>query len=338
MKFLITFLFSLFFGLCIAQKETQKIRIVFYNPENIFDTINNPNTNDEEFLPEGKNKWDSKKYDIKLRHIARVVNEINDGKGADIVGFSEIENKNVLEDLTTKTELKKYKYGIVHYDSPDERGIDVALIYKKDIYSVNDSKAFNIHFPFDTIERTRDILLVKGTVNKNKLYILVNHWPSRRGGEIESESKRVFVAERVRQIVDSISKKESDVSFVIMGDLNDTPKNKSVKEGLKATSDSTTSKATNLFNLVERLEKEGKGSHYYKGEKNMLDNLIVSTNLIGGKKLFVYANGGTIFEQDWLMERHPKSGEIQPFRTFVGPKFIGGYSDHLPVYFDLYVR
>ncbi len=263
-----------------AQKTPSKIRIAFYNPENIFDTINNPKTNDEEFLPEGKNKWNTNKYEIKLKHTARVVSEINAGKGADIVGFSEIENKNVLEDLISKTELKDYKYNIVHYDSPNERGIDVGLIYKQDVFSVSESKAYNIRFPFDTTEKTRDILLVKGVVKKNKakLYILVNHWPSRRGGENESEPKRIFVAERVKQLVDSIAKKETDVCFVIMGDLNDTPKNKSILEGLKTTNDTTKASASNLFNMMAELEKQGKGTHFYKGERIVGSMLVPGNN------------------------------------------------------------
>ncbi|MES2835963.1 MAG: hypothetical protein V4667_00440 [Bacteroidota bacterium] len=340
MKIRLALLFSVCISFAFAQKNPSKIRIAFYNPENIFDTINDTKKNDEEFLPEGKNKWNTNKYEIKLKHTARVVSEINDGKGADIIGFSEIENKSVLVDLTTKTELKKQNYDIVHHDSPDERGIDVGLIYKKDLFSVIESKAYNIRFPFDTTEKTRDILLVKGVVKKNKakLYILVNHWPSRRGGENESEPKRIFVAERVKQIVDSIAKKENDACFVLMGDLNDTPKNKSILEGLKTVSDSTKTEAGSLFNMMAELEKKGKGTHFYKGERSMLDQFIVSTNLFGGKKLYTYSNSATIFEQDWLMEKHPKTGEIQPFRTFVGNKFIGGYSDHLPVYFDLYVK
>lgn len=340
MKIRLVILFSVYFSFSIAQKTPSKIRIAFYNPENIFDTINDPKKNDEEFLPEGKNKWNTNKYEIKLKHTARVVSEINDGKGADIIGFSEIENKSVLVDLTTKTELKKQNYDIVHHDSPDERGIDVALIYKKDIFSVTESKAYNISFPFDTTERTRDILLVKGVVMKNKakLYILVNHWPSRRGGENESEPKRVFVAERVKQIVDSISKSEDGVCFIIMGDLNDTPKNKSITEGLKTISDTLKANPFDLYNLMSDLEKQGKGTHFYKGEKSMLDQFIISANLFAGKKLYTYSNSAKIFEQEWLMEKHPKTGEIQPYRTFVGNKFIGGYSDHLPIYLDVYYK
>ena len=322
-----------------GDKNSNPFRVMFYNVENLYDTENDPNTDDEEFLPESESKWTNERLDIKLAHIAQVIKAVGKENLPDVIGFSEIENKKVLEYLLAKTDLNKDGYAIVHYDSPDRRGIDVGLIYRKDRFKLINSKTFPVIFP-DTAERpTRDILFVKGELqNKAVLHVLVNHWPSRSGGQAETEPKRILAAKTARHICDSIQSADKNANIILIGDFNDYPTDKSITEILGAAGD-TTSKTGNLFDLMTWQNSKVKGSHQYKGEWGFLDQVIVSDAIIkGNKNLKTYFNQANVFRGDFLIEINEKFKNEQPKRTYGGKNYIGGYSDHLPVYVDLWMK
>jgi predicted extracellular nuclease len=311
-----------------AQKITdKKLCIAFYNCENFFDTINDPQVKDEEFLPDAKTEWNTKRYDTKKKHIAQVISSMNNNNGADLIGLSEVENKAVLEDLIKEKTLKKSNYGIVHYNSADERGIDVALLYKKKIMKVIGSSSHRINFPFDATLKTRDFLVVKAELQNGKqIYFLVNHFPSRRSGTEESERKRIFVAETEKHVIDSIVKADNNASFIAMGDLNDEPMDKSVQ-----TLKSADAKFNNPF---EELKNKNEGSIYYKGEWSLFDQILVSKNLLDCKtsKACYEANSCTIYKPDFVLEQTAGKYFGAPFKTFAGTRYFGGYSDHMSVY------
>jgi predicted extracellular nuclease len=321
-------LFPLFLN---AQKAPKPVaRIAFWNVENLFDTINDPKIDDEEFLPNGKMKWTSERYLTKINNLAKEILAIGDGKGPDILGMSEIENEGVLIDLTQKTALKNQKYGIVHYDSPDKRGIDVALIYKTDKFKVVESKAVFTKMPVDTI-LTRDILVVKGVLNKkDTIYILVNHWPSRRGGNDDaSAERRMFAAKNLRHIEDSLLKKFPMAKILAMGDFNDEPTNLSIQSlSYEKNPD------VGFIDLMDSLKAAGDGSYHYRKEVNMLDQILISRSLQIHKGLYLI--NAHIFKADFATGTNYKDDPPGPLHTYAGTRYIGGYSDHYPVYADIY--
>jgi predicted extracellular nuclease len=268
--------------------------------------------------------------------LALVIGGYQQGNYADIVGLCEIENRKVLEDLIKQDSLKKGGYSIIHFDSPDRRGIDVALLYRKKMFKVIYSKAI----PVEDIEnknfKTRDILYVKGINNSNDtLHIFVNHWSSRLGGQEESEGKRELCANALRHQIDSLFNRKFDSKIIIMGDLNDEPADESVSKNLKALPLSENIKNKELYNLCYKNFKEGVGSYYYWKEKdwNMIDNMIVSGTLINESnlgKVKLKTQDAQIFKPDWLL-RAEKDGTLSPFKTYTG-KYTAGYSDHLSIY------
>ncbi|MEA3317292.1 MAG: hypothetical protein U9R54_04990 [Bacteroidota bacterium] len=315
--------------------KSDNFTVAFYNVENLFDTIDSPNTWDTEFTPEGKKKWNTERYNKKLNDIGKVLSSINKNELPEIVGLCEIENKSVLKDLIRTKTLNKNNYNIIHEDSRDGRGIDVALLYNKKEFKYISHKKIEINFEKDTKYKTRDILYVKGIASKtDTLHIFVNHWKSRSGGQKETEYKRIAIAKVLRENTDKILTNNKDAKIIIMGDLNDEPTNKSVRYVLGA-SENLNDKE-NLFNLMYDLDSQGKGTHSYNSKWNMLDNLIVSKALINNTNGYsVKENTGHIFREDFIMFYHAKAGMKIPNRTYGGPNYYGGYSDHLPVYFIL---
>lgn len=319
------FFFLLFLPLAAQQKQCS---IAFYNVENLYDTINDPLVDDEEFLPQGKNNWTGQRYEKKLNNLARVIDSIGDGPG--LLGLCEVENEAVLTDLIHHSLLIKKNYAIVHRNSPDKRGIDVALIYRKDVFSPGAVASLRVDLPGEQALPTRDVLLVSGKLYGQPLHVFVNHWPSRRGGEQESAGKRMAAALVVRKAVDSLMKKFPDAAIVIMGDFNDQPGDLSLREGLRAEGMQGNS---DLLNLSAALAERGEGSHSYKETWNMLDNLIVSRNLAGRKKgLSFVPESAAVYHPVWMQDKYARHTGA-PYRTYAGPKFIGGYSDHFPVFF-----
>jgi predicted extracellular nuclease len=328
-KFILAALFLSFLsGGMYAQKST--LSIGFYNVENLYDTINDSQIDDEEFLPQGKNKWDGARFQKKLDNLARVIDSI--GNGPSVLGLCEVENRYVLEQLCEHSRLKPKDYGIVHRNSPDKRGIDVALIYRKQDFTPSSDLGIRVQLPGDSAYPTRDILLVSGKLCGQPVFIFVNHWPSRRGGELESAPKRMAAALAARRAVDSLQKISPDIPVILMGDFNDQPADASLVQGLKAEGAAGKS---DLLNLSASLAEKGEGSHSYKETWNMLDNLIVSRKLTNqGKGLSLVPESAQIYRPVWMHDKYARH-QGAPYRTYAGPKFIGGYSDHFPVFFKL---
>lgn len=312
-----------------AQK---KACIAFYNQENLFDTIDNPRKNDEEFLPNGKYKWNTERYLKKLDNMAKVIASMNNNNGADFLGMCEVESIEALTDLTKNKQLEKMAYKTLFFEGEDERGIDNAFIYKSSLVKI--ASGNSIPIPSDGIDgdHTRNLLLAELILTNNqKLYFIVNHWPSRREGEKESEFKRVFVAGVVRKTCDSIYAINPKANIIVMGDLNDTPSNMSVIATLGATGSASKTKDKMLYNTVKDLAMEGKGTHKYKNEWSMLDQIIISANLLNTKSKVKFVQGSAqVYKQDFMLETDEKY-KGSPLRTFVGNKYLGGFSDHLPV-------
>ncbi|MEN9613671.1 MAG: hypothetical protein RLZZ628_4485 [Bacteroidota bacterium] len=311
----------------------------FYNVENLFDTEDDPKTEDSEFLPTAKSQWTPERYQKKLEHLAQVIAAMNFPAA---LGVCEVENARVLKDLVAQPALKAQDYHFVHYDSPDERGIDVALLYKPSAMSIKSSEPLKVQFTGkDSSDKTRDILRVNALLKgRYALTFYVNHWPSRRGGETESAARRKAAATVVRQQVDALFKADAQAKVVILGDLNDEPENESIQKTLGATAFDPMWKilppANALYDLSAMPKKRGLGSHYYNGGWSMLDHIIVNGALLYSTAPLHVAAEETIFKQDFMLFKDPKTGEGRPNRTYSGPKYHGGYSDHLPVLVKVY--
>lgn len=295
-------------GCAVSQKKYELI--AFYNVENLFDTQDGPN-DDSEFLPEGKNQWTKERYEEKLNHIRKVLGDLSYPM---LVGFCEIENEEVLKALISGDQNLS-NYGTVHYESPDARGIDVGFIYNKSKLSVLSSGKIRFTLPGDTEPKSRDIVWGKFLVKKDTILALVNHWPSRRTDD--SEPKRVKAAESARVFIDSVLKVNPNAKIVFMGDLNDHPSDKAPQLI-----------SSKLTPMISKTSGEFGGTHQYKNEWDVLDHIMVSPGFQDGK-VKVVSNSGKIHSFSYLIEEY--KGNKQPFRTYVGAKYLGGYSDHLPV-------
>ncbi len=313
-------------------------KIMFYNCENYFDTFHDSLKMDEEFLPTGKKYWTWGKYTTKQNQIGKVIIAVGGWQPPDLVGLCEIENQNVLEGLVKYSPIKNLGYKIIHKESPDLRGIDVGLLYLSDKFQPLVEKFFEVKFPFDPNSKTRDVLYVKGIIGRtDTLHIFINHWPSRWGGQKETEPKRMFVAKMVRSKVDSILKINPLSNIVIMGDLNDYPDDKSLLDGLRALHDFSNIESTEIYNLSYLLMLRNNGSHKYHGEWGILDQIIVSGGLLEQKnKIYCTTNDAHIFRKDFLLEKDDKYTGMTPYRTYIGYHYNGGFSDHLPVYLDIH--
>ena len=315
-------------------------RFMFYNCENFFDTEDDPAKRDDEFTPEGMKHWTPRRYQEKLSHIAKVITAVGGWEPPEIVGLCEVENRSVLDDLTRKSPLKVFGYKIIHYESPDSRGIDVALLYIPQKFKPIKSRPIPVVFPEGMGKKTRDILYVEGVLTKcnDTIHIFVNHWPSRWGGQMETDPKRIFVAQLLRTKVDSILQQNPRANIFIMGDLNDFPTDRSLLEGLRAKHTYDNPQPTELYNLSYYLqETKGEFSHRHQGEGGILDQMIVSGNMLDRKgKIYTDKDFAHIYKSEFLLEKDPNYPGYKPFRTYIGYKYHGGFSDHLPPYIDIF--
>lgn len=339
MKVLIAFVLFASSGYFIAAQDLPQAKnsttVVFYNVENLFDIIDDPQTTDEEFTPESAKKWDSEKYGNKINDLSRVLSSVNNKELPGLIGLAEVENIKVLEDLANSSALKKGDYGIVHYDSKDERGIDVALLFSKSEFKLIDSKPIPVVFGFDIVDVTRDILYLKGVTNDGKTcHIFVNHWPSRTAGEQESEIKRITAAVTLRNVVDNILNFENDARIIIMGDFNDEPTNKSLLQILNATNKRKNISNRDLFNLFYEIHNTGTtGTIAYQNTWQVFDQIIVSPSLLKkGDGYYVNFDDGRIYSNESMLFTDPGTSFKSPDRTYGGNTYYGGVSDHLPVY------
>jgi len=318
------------------------IRVVFYNVENLFDPLDDSLKMDESFTPTGNNNWSDFKYWKKQNDLAQVFTAVGGWEMPEVIGLCEIENRHVLVNLVHNTSLKNHKYGIVHHESPDNRGIDVALLYRHEKFRVLSDSAIQVRFPSDTNSRTRDVLYVKGlALDSDTLHIFVAHWPSKYGGAFVTIPKRKFVGDLISKQVKEIMKANPRAKIIIMGDFNDTPSDESVMLSMKAKSPDNY-KAGDLINLMSVLGKNNTGSHFYSGttgnEWSVIDQMVVNSNLMDANQgLYVKNRQAHIFSARFLLEKNDQ-GFIVTNRTFIGMKYHGGFSDHLPVYMDLEMK
>jgi predicted extracellular nuclease len=316
--------------------KTNGLTIMFYNCENFFDTIDDPTINDNEYLPSSENKWDSRKYKTKLDHISRVIAAVDTVFLPILVGLTEIENDAVLKDLVGMPDLAKANYRIIHEESNDPRGIDVALLYRPDVFREVGHSEIPVYYGDTATETARECLYVCGVLGKkDTIHLIVNHWKSRTGGTEKTEPKRIAYARTIRAWVDSIMVARPNARILLMGDFNDTPKDSSIKEYLFTEQPGTVVSNRVLYNLTAALADSGVGSHYYKSWE-MFDQIIVSQPLIKNRKGIVVSNQAHIFSKDWMLYKNNK-GEMLPSRTYSAGKYYGGYSDHLPVTVRLYL-
>jgi hypothetical protein len=308
----------------------------FYNLENLFDTIDSPNTRDSEFTPTGEKEWNSVKYYQKLANLSRVIGEM--GKeitpsGMAVLGVCEIENKAVLEDLVKTEAIKNRNYQIVHYNSPDRRGVDVGLLYQPSYFKLLASKSYTLHLPSDTSFRTRDQLLVSGELLGEKMHYIVCHWPSRSGGEARSAPLRMAAALLTKHIIDSLRTDDPLAKIIVMGDLNDDPKSASIKKGMQSGGNLSKLKPGQLFNASEEAYNKGVGTLAWRDTWNLFDQMILTPALVDLDSKF--DDWGfykfKVFNKPYLANKEGSFAGY-PFRTYVGNTYQGGFSDHFAVY------
>tara|TARA_R110000796_G_scaffold37722_3_gene95057 strand:+ start:3031 stop:4005 length:975 start_codon:yes stop_codon:yes gene_type:complete len=304
--------------------------IVFYNLENLFDTIDHPDKLDSDFTPNGKLNWTPKRYATKLFKLASTISKIGlDATGIPpaIIGVAEVENKTVLNDLLAIDDLKKQEYAFIHYDSPDERGIGNALIYDERYFQVLFSEPIPLMvYNLDgNQDMTRDILYVYGKLNGEEVHIFVNHWPSRRDGGVETEYKRIKASETIIKYMAVLEENHPKPNYIVMGDFNDGPNSKSIQNLV-------TSKQ--LYNPMEKLLTPKRGSANYRFSWMLFDQIIISHSFLNYESKTHSFNSSNIFDEHFLTEFKGKF-KGNPFRTYVGRKYMGGYSDHFPVYIQL---
>jgi endonuclease/exonuclease/phosphatase family metal-dependent hydrolase len=335
-SFLLLFFWTHF---CLAQAKKYSIHtLAFYNFENCFDTIDGPN-DDQEWLPDGKENWTGRKYTQKLENLSLVLSKIGINEQQKntptFIGGAEIENRGVLKDLIKTKNLIASDYGILHFDSPDRRGIDVALLYKKTHFKVASAKAIPLVWDDATKKQkmlfSRDVLLVTGFLDGEEINILVNHWPSRAGGEAKTAPARALAGRLNKKIVDSIYKKNPLAKIIIMGDLNDTPQDKSLKENLMTFNDKKTTPNFGIYNPFEKMAKEGNATIFFRDVGMIFDQILVSKNLINldfnGFQLWKAG----VFSSLFMIET---AGKYKGYPIRHSSNEVG-FSDHLPVYIYL---
>lgn len=323
-----------------SARENRKVQvagIAFYNFENLFDTIpNNPEGRDVEFTPGGQRQWNGDKYRQKVHNLAYAISNFatrTTPLGPAIIGISEIENASVIEDVINQPELAKWKLKYVHHDSPDARGVDVSLIYNPAYFKVeNVTNHRATAIPF----RTRDQMCVVGLLLGQRIGVIVNHWPSRIGGQEKSEPNRVKAAELSKAIADSLWRVDPDMGVIIMGDLNDDPMDKSCAKILGAKKKPEGVEAHGFYNPWWEMLDKGIGTLAYKSAWNLFDQIIISGNLVNTK-------GGmdwTLFDARVLNFDFLKDTEGNrvgyPKRTYSAGSYLGGYSDHFPT--EIFLR
>ncbi len=302
------------------------ISLAFYNLENFFDTKNDPHTDDDDFTPKGIMHWVKKRYFNKRNKIAKVISKIGvdeTGNPPAVIGLAEIENNTVLHDLVSSKHLKKHNYKFVHFESADHRGIDVAMLYRSDIFELLESNKYPVELFNDEGKPyyTRDILYCKGKLAGEQVHLFFNHWPSRREGDIISDQKRYLAATRLREQIDYIKYEEPHSKIIIFGDFNTNPTDKTIKN---------TVLGQDFFNPAEKIFQQGKGSLSHDKEWMLFDQIMFTNNFKTGKNAHLFKNF-MIYNPRYLKVWKGKFKNL-PFRTFLNRKYNNGYSDHFPVF------
>jgi endonuclease/exonuclease/phosphatase family metal-dependent hydrolase len=320
------FLFLLLWKTGFSQ---QADRIAFYNVENFFDTEYDSTKRFNGFTPEGDHHWTKSRYYQKKRNIYKILAALGRWQGITLIGLAEIENRKVLEDLVNTTPLKKFDYGIIHYESPDKRGIDLGVLYLKNRFIPLESKPFHLKDPQNRNFTTRDILYVKGIVQGDTVHVFYNHWPSRYGGMMNTVRLRMLAAKRLVGLVDSVKKENPDAKIMVLGDFNDNREDESIRYLMD-----------NEHDVLRQLPYQSdfynvSGTIKHHADWAVFDQVMVSDNLLNISALHVKDGKMHIFDIDFLLINDNKDLGVKLNRTFIGFKYAGGFSDHLPVYVDL---
>jgi hypothetical protein len=321
---------------CYSQDSVpQPVRLMFYNVENLFDIYNDTTKDDDDFLPGGIMRWNNTRYDKKINALYKTIIAAGEWGPPEVVAFCEVENRKVLEDLVYGTYLSKYNYGIIHEESPDQRGIDVCLIYRKDCINII---KYTYWIPSGIKKEyftSRSILYAKLVYGSDTIHLFVNHWPSRRGGVLAGESLRMKIASMIREKADSITKRTGEgAKIIILGDFNCTPDDQEMKSMI-----SSAGSDKYLVNLSEKQAAEGIGTYRYMGTWEMIDQVIVSEKLLSCKNgLYTDFKMVNVFRPDFLLTKDPKYPGFTPLSTYRGYRYQGGFSDHLPVLLRLNLR
>lgn len=337
-KMMIFLLFLISQRITAQSAARNSFYVANWNVENLFDTINNPNKNDEEFLPGSTKEWNVYRYETKIHNLATVINFMNDGCAPDILGVEEVENINVLKNLTYS--LPSRDYVIVFRNSPDERGIAAALIYDRSVFMIDSVAALKVELPAKT--PTRDILHVVLIHKKsgNKIHIYVNHWPSKRGGEEKSEPNRIAAAEVLKASLDTLEQTAPNSEVIILGDFNENPDDAAIIKTLGANSYRCEQKVLpkgNFIDIASQKFENGEGSYLFGGKWEMIDQIILSKSLFRKNRIRYRCNSFEIIKPDFMVfkEGERKGGAIP---TYEGNRYIGGYSDHFPVGAKFFVK
>ncbi len=341
LRFLLLVLFSAIAITGNAQEKKYKVAAIgFYNLENLFDTINDPDKNDEDFLPTGSYNYTPAVYQDKLTNLSGVIASLATEltpDGVAMLGVAEIENRSVLEDLVKQPSLEKRGYKIIHHDSPDARGIDVGFIYQPKYFTVLGSKPLFVQMPLNpdgSSYFTRDILYVWGLFDGEPLHIFVNHWPSRRGGEAASSPLRELAATVCRTVIDSLLQADPNVKILTMGDLNDDPTNNSTYKVMQGKPKPERLKEGELYNPFYDFYKKGIGTLAWNDSWNLFDQVILSQGWLKKDQPGFYFLRNEVFNKPYLTQQ---SGNFKgyPHRSYIGGVYQGGYSDHFPVFIYL---
>lgn len=341
------FVFTLLIALTnpnCAQKNKDSLYVGFWNLENLFDTLDDPKVDDNEFLPNTEKEWTEERLEKKMYNLSRIIRTMNDGNGPDILGFCEVENQNVLDRMVNNF-LSDFHYQVVHIESPDARGIDNALIFDSTRFSLLSKVGLRVDL--GSAGETRFILHTTLLFReRDTIHYYVNHWPSRRGGQTESEWRRIAAANVLHQSVTEELNKNKNAKIIIVGDFNDEPNNESILNYLMANplmcdsvniSDLQVDNDSDLFNLSYQEWANGKGSFMYQQDFNMLDQIIISKNLLVGEEINYKCSSFQIYTHQLMVTRTGKFKDA-PFPTYGGRRYLGGYSDHFPVIANFVVR
>ncbi len=337
--FLFPFLFPSFLSLPEVKAQSE-LRVMFYNVENLFDTRDDPLKDDDDFLPDEFMRWTPKRYKEKLRDITRVITAVGEMQSPALIGLCEVENDSVLFDLTRRSPLRAQEYEYLITQSPDERGINVALLYQRHQFKLLEWAAYEVRFSRPDSRPTRDILHVVGQlVNTDTLDLFICHFPSRSDGQLATRPARIAAAETLREKVDSVLSVRARPCCIIMGDFNDPPDSECLFAVLGAGRVEPPLRDDRLYNLFFDYPENGeKGSYKYQGKWEVIDQLIVNGGLLVEESRVRVKNGeAIIFDAPFLLEKDEKYYGKKPFRTYLGPRYHGGFSDHLPVYLDLLI-
>lgn len=309
---------------------------MFYNTENFYDIVDDPLTLDDDFTPEGFREWTAERFNSKVMKLTKVIKDIVKPELPDVIGLAEIENKTVMMSiLDNLSENGMKQYSFIHYDSPDERGSDVALIYNTETFNIINSAPILVHLP-GIEDRTRDILYVKGeTNNKEIIHLFITHFPSRVEGTERSERRRYFVASELRHEVYKILSENPAQNILIMGDFNDTPDDNSIDEVLGAKKKFNNIEPLKLYNLLYPRYKKGIGTTYHNGWL-LFDQFIASGHMLQSNKIDCFPEHADVFNPKYLLH-YDSNNRPKPNRTYSG-KYTGGYSDHLPIFLRIYLR